>query len=350
MKKIKKTKKINLYVIVLLLLLVIGINTFNYLSKKLSPAIINYAEIETKKFTNIVINDAIAKTITTKAKAQDIFEITNDKTDEIKSIDFNTIKINEYLTKATKYIQNDIKNIEKGNIYSVKSIKELKKQYKKKNLEKGIIFYVNSSLALNNPLLANIGPKIPIKISLAGDVISYISTEVEDYGINNSMIKVSANIKVTEEIILPFYGKSIEMDAKIPIAMKMITGKIPQYYYGTKNSKEVIIPSWLKKQKIVYLYSRDIMIYKFKYNYKIIKNYKDSFEYKTVEEIWTDYFDDYDFILGDWSYGKLRLKGFCKKNNKKFKKYNDIDKVEDYIKMHCAFDCPHFILEKVEDA
>ena len=243
MKKIKKTKKINLYVIVLLLLLVIGINTFNYLSKKLSPAIINYAEIETKKFTNIVINDAIAKTITTKAKAQDIFEITNDKTDEIKSIDFNTIKINEYLTKATKYIQNDIKNIEKGNIYSVKSIKELKKQYKKKNLEKGIIFYVNSSLALNNPLLANIGPKIPIKISLAGDVISYISTEVEDYGINNSMIKVSANIKVTEEIILPFYGKSIEMDAKIPIAMKMITGKIPQYYYGTKNSKEVIIPS-----------------------------------------------------------------------------------------------------------
>ena len=30
----------------------------------------------------------------------------------------------------------------------------------------------------------------------------------------------------------------------------------------------------------------------------------------------TDYFDEFDYILGDWAYGKLRLKGFCNKKNK----------------------------------
>ena len=60
-------------------------------------------------------------------------------------------------------------------------------------------------------------------------------------------------------------------------------------------------------------------IYEFKYKYQIEKNYKDGFDYEAAKELWTDYFDDYDYILGDWSYGKLRLKGYCNKKNKKYK-------------------------------
>ncbi len=63
--------------------------------------------------------------------------------------------------------------------------------------------------------------------------------------------------------------------------------------------------------------------------YELIKDYKNGFEQLPIEEKLTEYFDNYDYILGDWSYGKLRLKGFCEKKNKKFKALNDIDKVED---------------------
>ena len=90
-------------------------------------------------------------------------------------------------------------------------------------------------------------------------------------------------------------------------------------------------------------------IYEFKNKYKIEKDYKNAFDYTVVKELWTDYFDDYDYILGDWSYGKLRLKGFCTKANKKYKKINDIEKVEEYIKKNCAYDCSHFILKKIEE-
>ncbi|MBR2833534.1 MAG: YutD family protein [Bacilli bacterium] len=81
--------------------------------------------------------------------------------------------------------------------------------------------------------------------------------------------------------------------------------------------------------------------------YEITKDYKNGFEKEETENKLTEYFDDFDYILGDWAYGKLRLKGFCDKQNKKYKPINDINSVEDYIKDNCAFECRHFILKKI---
>lgn len=239
----KRHKPYILFIYVIVLICLIGTILFNYFSKKISPALFKYAEIETKKFSNLIINDALAKCVTNKITTSEIFEVTSDKDDEIKTIDFNTAKINEYLTKTTKHIQKDMDNIEKGNVYEIENIDNLTKNYRKEDLEKGIVFYVSSGLFTGNPLLANLGPKIPVKISLTGDIISYISSEVEDYGINNSVIKVYINIEVTEDIILPYKNQNITMNAKVPIAIKMITGKIPQYYYGTSKQNPVVVPN-----------------------------------------------------------------------------------------------------------
>ena len=58
--------------------------------------------------------------------------------------------------------------------------------------------------------------------------------------------------------------------------------------------------------------------------YTIIRNVKEAFDVKLLEEYFTDYFHDFDYILGDFAYGKLRLKGFNSKENVNFKPYNDI--------------------------
>ena len=80
--------------------------------------------------------------------------------------------------------------------------------------------------------------------------------------------------------------------------------------------------------------------------YELIKEYRDGFDLSETENKLTEYFDNYDYILGDWAYGKLRLKGFCEKNNKLFKDINDYSKIEDYIKDNCAYNCKYFILKK----
>ena len=42
--------------------------------------------------------------------------------------------------------------------------------------------------------------------------------------------------------------------------------------------------------------------------YELIKNYKDAFSEEEFISKCTDYFCDYDYIVGDIAYGKLRLK------------------------------------------
>ena len=68
--------------------------------------------------------------------------------------------------------------------------------------------------------------------------------------------------------------------------------------------------------------------------YEIIENYRDCYDKELLLEKITDYFYDYDYILGDFAYGKLRLKGFCNKDNPKFNKINDINNKEKYFVMN----------------
>lgn len=83
-------------------------------------------------------------------------------------------------------------------------------------------------------------------------------------------------------------------------------------------------------------------------NYEIIKNYKDGFDYEEIKNKCseTDYFDNYDYIVGDWSYGKLRLKGFCDKQNKLYKDINDINNLDNYINNLCSYECKYFVIKK----
>lgn len=82
--------------------------------------------------------------------------------------------------------------------------------------------------------------------------------------------------------------------------------------------------------------------------YKLIKNYKDGYDEESVKERTTDYFSEFDYIFGDWAYGKLRLKGFYKKENKNVSKINNIEDLDQYIENNCAYDCKYFLLEKIK--
>ena len=83
--------------------------------------------------------------------------------------------------------------------------------------------------------------------------------------------------------------------------------------------------------------------------YEVVKNYKDGFDKEAFLERVTDYFDNYDYIFGDWAYGKLRLKGFYESNNKEVKELNNIKNLDKYIETNCAYDCKYFLLKKKKE-
>ena len=61
--------------------------------------------------------------------------------------------------------------------------------------------------------------------------------------------------------------------------------------------------------------------------YELIKDYKEAFDKEEFLEKCTDYFYDYDYVVGDIAYGKLRLKGFYDEKSKKVNKINNTIRV-----------------------
>ena len=83
--------------------------------------------------------------------------------------------------------------------------------------------------------------------------------------------------------------------------------------------------------------------------YQVMKNERDAINIEELEQKLTDYFDTFDYIVGDIAYNKLRLKGFNSKTNKNFKPINDVDKVEEYIEKECAYGCRWFMISEIKD-
>ena len=82
-------------------------------------------------------------------------------------------------------------------------------------------------------------------------------------------------------------------------------------------------------------------------DYEIISN-DDCIDVDVLIEKITDYFDDFDYIFGDYAYEKVRLKGYYDSNNKKASKINDIKYLEDYKKNYCSYGAKTFLLKKVK--
>ena len=113
----------------------------------------------------------------------------------------------------------------------------------KKNSKKGVFYEIPIGVVFNNPLLSNLGPKIPVKFTLMGEVISNVETQITNYGINNALLQTNINIKLTEKVLLPISSKEINVEYNIPISLKMIQGAIPNYYFNGIESKSIVVPT-----------------------------------------------------------------------------------------------------------
>lgn len=243
MKKSKKGKAINKIIFFVILLVFFLFLTFKFINTKVTPILLPYAESAVKKLTNLVINKAISKQVAEDLNIDDLFIITKDGTDQIKTIDFNPIIVNKTLTLITNNIQLNLKYLEQGNIDLLELPDNIDIDYDEEKISKGIIYEIPSGIIFHNALLSNIGPKIPVKLSLVGDIVSTVNTKVTNYGINNAMIEVSIIVEVEEMVILPLTTKKIKVETSIPVAIKLIQGTVPNYYFNgiDKNSPSIAL-------------------------------------------------------------------------------------------------------------
>lgn len=238
-KKVKnKTKN---FIILTITGLIIAVTfVFRIINQKVSPVLLEYAELETRKVASVVINSAINKEVSKTINLDNLFIISKDSSGDINTIDFNPIEVNKLLAKTTEIIQNNLKNLEDGKIENL-DLPNSNYLSEEEDLKRGIIFEIPSGLVFNNLFLNNLGPKIPVRLNLVGDIISEITTNVSNYGINNALIEIRINLKLTEQVLLPITSNRIEIEVSVPIALKIIQGNVPNYYLnGLSGSSSVV--------------------------------------------------------------------------------------------------------------
>lgn len=234
LKKIRKFKLglANTIIIVFILLMTMTFFSINYLNKNVVPVLMSYASSQVRKFSNLIINRAISKQIAEELNVEDMFIITKTESGEIRTIDFDPIVVNKTLNKIVNTIQLNLKYLEEGKLNLLELPDNVLIDYDEKKLSKGVIYEIPSGVVFNNSLLSNLGPKIPVKLSLIGDIVSNVNTKVTNYGINNALIEVSVYVKVESRVILPFITDTIVVETDIPVAMKLVQGIIPDYLLG----------------------------------------------------------------------------------------------------------------------
>lgn len=231
MKKIKlkkrKHSKLNFFLFVIILMIISIVFLFTYINKKITPVFLEYAEFQASKIATYVISKAIDEEVSKNLDIEDLFISSKDSSGNIKSIDFNPITINKISNLIKSNIFEYLEDLENGNIEIIKNTALFSSR-----INEGIVFEIPSGIVFNNVLLANIGPKVPVKLSLTGDILTNIHTKVTDYGINNAVVEVVINVEVYEQVILPFTTKRVTINTDIPIAVKLIQGEIPSYYFN----------------------------------------------------------------------------------------------------------------------
>lgn len=214
----------------------------NFISLKVNPVLLDYAQMEARKIASIIINDAVNQNITNDIDIEELFIITRDTNNEVKTIDFNPIVVNQILTETTILVQSNLRYLEQGKVDMLNLTNNALIDYNQDKLKQGIIYEIPSGVIFGNSFLANIGPKIPVKFSLVGDIVGYINTNVTDYGINNALIEVNIVLELSEQVILPFVSEKITIDTTIPVALKLIQGSVPNYYLNGLNSPSFALP------------------------------------------------------------------------------------------------------------
>ena len=213
--KLKRYKKktIGVYlsreIMLIVLAIIVSFIIIDKLSIKFNNIALSMAEAKTKKYVSMIINEA-----TNKIKFdENLFSIDKNESNEIKMIKYDSYEATKLINEITYNIQNRLDKLESGNSDMIEEI------------PLGVVF--------NNAIIRNMGPKIGVKISIIGDLITELQTSVKPYGINNALVEVTVSITANARITLPLNSKEIQVKNMIPISISIVNGSIPEAYIST---------------------------------------------------------------------------------------------------------------------
>ena len=217
-----RNKKISFFFMVLFIIILLAIIIVQVINNKITPTVMDYSKTEMKRIASIILNKSASDNILDNFDMDKLFIITRNNSDEVISITLDSGMVNRITNKISDVCEENLRKIEDGKFKEIKKDFNISEEY----------FLVPMGVIFHNTVLNGVGPKIPISLKMIGNVTSGIKTDVKEYGINNSLITISVNIQVELMVLLPFSSDFVSVSNTVPIAIKLVQGKVPEFYGG----------------------------------------------------------------------------------------------------------------------
>jgi uncharacterized protein YutD len=83
-------------------------------------------------------------------------------------------------------------------------------------------------------------------------------------------------------------------------------------------------------------------------SYELMDEYREGFNEQAFKERYAEILNKYDYIVGDWGYNQLRLRGFFEDSNQRATYDTRISTLSEYLYEFCNFGCAYFVLKKIK--
>lgn len=228
MKRLRMRKNYKISRILLLILFLVFFFAFSLVkvySDKVSPKVIEIANMRIKRFTESFLSNNIGYDILNDEVIDNILVINKNNDWEILYVDYNLDQAYKILEVITTELNNLLVDLENGVIKNNTDNSIVGSDY-------GLILSLPMFISSDSVILANLGPKIYFKVHFVGSLLTNIKSQITDYGMNNALVELYATIKITEELVAPVTSSSQVIEYDVLIASKVINGRVPEFYGG----------------------------------------------------------------------------------------------------------------------
>ncbi|RKD21728.1 sporulation protein YunB [Ammoniphilus oxalaticus] len=222
-KRIKPLSFKTAILISLAIFLVISIQTFLFIEKRIEPAMLNIANTKVEQLAAGAINEAIRMKIADGTDFKDLVYFKQDGDGKIKAVLFNYNEQTRIVGEATARVSNTLKELE------------------------AVPLVIPLGQALNSNILATIGPDVPITMVPMGSVKVNLIPEVREVGINGVHVNVHMDVEAKVNVVIPFATKPTIVKTQIPLTQGLFMGEVPDYYFkgdtgGDGHSNPSLLP------------------------------------------------------------------------------------------------------------
>ncbi|WP_067844102.1 sporulation protein YunB [Amphibacillus sediminis] len=210
-----------------------------YVNNGIKPILLDIAETRNKQYANMAMGIAVNKRLNEDLAMGELIEFQYDQSGRVVSYKVNA----DLETRVQRNIQYRIENylhlLEKGVIPDEMELLdlELSESEIERISHRSNLIEIPLGQVLGLPLLANLGPKIPVNL----EVIGYVGTEVETLitgvKINSVHIEPVVHIEVEIRTIIPFGSKTARIKQSIPIGSGGYSGDVPLYYNASPDQE-----------------------------------------------------------------------------------------------------------------